>query len=135
MEILLTATKVLILYFLLMFISTNLIGLILRGIIPSYVYIDGERYLTEDITTIRSKIVTLLFISATIIYFYLLQKYFRLGVPLAAGLFMLTRIPDLLFEMKTGEKINRYNMPKRKIDFIFNIISWAIIPLLWYSLS
>ena len=133
MAILLTAIKVLVAYFALMFISTNLLGIVLRGLITSYATINGKRYIVEDITTTRSKITTIIFLLATFAYFYLLYKYFQIGIPIAAGLFMLTRVPDLLFEMRTGIKPTMNNLPKRRFDVILKIIDWALIPLLWFS--
>jgi hypothetical protein len=54
---------------------------------------------------------------------------------MTAGLIlMFSRLPDLLFEMKNGVKINATNMPKKTIDVVLNILSLLALPLIWYSL-
>ena len=47
---------------------------------------------------------------------------------------MLTRLPDLLFEMKTGKKLTYANMSKGPIDHFCTVLSWAALPLIFYSL-
>ena len=77
---------------------------------------------------------TILFSIVSVAYFYALYHYWNIGIMTAGLLLMFTRLPDLLFEMKTGEKINSTNMPKKPIDVMLNILSWLALPLIWYSL-
>lgn len=130
----LSIVKTIIGYFAFMFIGTNLLGMIMRGILPSYYKEDGKLFLIEDISSSKSIVMTLLFLAIAIAYLYLLYHFWNIGIFLAGLIMMLTNLPDLLFEMRTGEKINFKNMPKKPINNICSLLSWLSLPLIWYSL-
>lgn len=122
-------------YFILMFVGTNLLGIVVRGIRPTLKKdSDGNLVSTVDTTSTGSIIMTILFSIISVAYFYSLYHYWNIGIMTAGLLLMFTRLPDLLFEMKTGEKINSTNMPKKPFDVLLNILSWLALPLNWYSL-
>lgn len=122
-------------YFILMFVGTNLLGLVVRGIIPSYRKDnEGNIILIQDITSVKSIIITIVFFIITVLYFYALYHYWNIGIVIAGAIMMFTRLPDLLFEIKTGEKINYKNIIKKPIDIFCTLLSWAALPLIWYSL-
>lgn len=118
-----------------MFVGTNLLGMIVRGIRPTNVK-DSEGNLTpiENISSNTSIVMTIIFIAISFLYFFALFHYWNIGILSAGLILMFTRLPDLLFEMKTGSKINSKNIPKRPIDILCNILSWLALPLVWYSL-
>ena len=118
-----------------MLIGTNLLGIIVRGVVTSYKKDEHGNYqIVEDITSSTSIIMTIVSSLVSILYFYALYHYWNFGVVIAALMLMFSRIPDLLFEMRTGEKINFKNMPKKPIDFFSTAVSWLALPVLWYSL-
>lgn len=122
-------------YFILMIIGTNLLGIVARGIRPTLKKdSDGNLVSIEDTSSPSSIIMTILFSIISIAYFYALYRYWNIGIMAAGLILMFTRLPDLLFEMKTGEKINSANMPKKPVDVLLNILSWLALPLIWYSL-
>lgn len=135
METFFCILKAIIGYFLLMFVGTNLLGMIVRGIRPTNVK-DSEGNLTpiENISSNTSIVMTIIFIAISFLYFFALFHYWNIGILSAGLILMFTRLPDLLFEMKTGSKINSKNIPKRPIDILCNILSWLALPLVWYSL-
>lgn len=135
MDILLCIIKSIIGYFILMLVGTNLLGMVVRGLKPSNVRdTNGDLIEIEDISSNRSIIMTIIFSIIAILYLFALYYYWNIGI-LAAGLIlMVSRLPDLLFEMKTGNKLNLKNIPKRPIDIILSILSWLALPLIWYSL-
>ena len=57
---------------------------------------------------------TILFSAISIAYFFALYHYWNIGIMTAGLILMFTRLPDLLFEIKNGVKINATNMPKKK---------------------
>ncbi len=134
MPILISLFKAIIGYLILMFVGTNLIGIIVRGFIqPNSTDDLGNELISEDISEPKSVIITIFFCIISIFYLYALYHFWNIGVVIAAIMLMLSRLPDLLFEIKTGQKITLKNMPKRPIDIFCNIISWVAFPLLWYS--
>jgi len=136
MDIFISIIKAIIGYVIIIFAGTNLIGIIVRGIIPSYKKDEtGNLTLVEDLTSVRSIIITVFSFLLCIAYFYALYHYWNIGVVIAAVIVMFSRLPDLLFEMKTSEKINFRNMPIRPIDVICNVLFWVALPLIWYSLT
>ena len=135
MDIFICIVKSIIGYFVLMLIGTNLLGIVVRGLKPTHVR-DSDGYLLEieNISSNKSIIMTIIFSIITVVYLYALYHYWNIGI-LAAGLIlMVSRLPDLLFEMKTGNKLNLKNMPKRPVDILLSIVSWIALPLIWYSL-
>ena len=121
-------------YFFLMFISTNLIGVVLRGLIKPKTNPEQLHFvMKEDISSDRSVAVTVIFITLSILYLFFLYAW-NIGVGVVGTILMITRIPDAIFEIKTGQKINLKNMRKKPMDVILNIFSWLSLPLLWYSL-
>ena len=122
-------------YFILMFVGTNLLGIVVRGLRPTFKK-DGDGNLVSivDTSSSGSVIMTILFSAISIAYFFALYHYWNIGIMTAGLILMFTILPDLLFEMKNGVKINATNMPKKTIDVVLNIFSWLALPLIWYSL-
>lgn len=122
-------------YIILMLISTNLLGLIVRGFVYSPKS-ENDKYNFESILyPKRTKIATSIFFCLVAGgYFYGLYYYWNIGVVAAAAILMIARIPDLLFEIKTGKKITFKAIPKNAIDVICTLLFWLALPLLWYSL-
>lgn len=94
--------KTIIAYFILLFVGTNLLGIFVRGLLVS-----GKMDSIENPE---------------------LQKMFKRdvranhfvtlsGLVLAAAMLMFSGIPDLIFEIRTGEKINLKNISKKPIDY------------------
>jgi len=134
MEIFLCLIKTIVAYLVFMIVGTNLLGMVMRGLIQSYRKNDvGDLTLIEDITSSKSIITTVFFLLVSSLYFIALYHYWNIGIVTAAAIVMLARLPDLLLEMKTGEKLTSKNMTKRPIDVFLTILSWAALPLIWYS--
>ncbi len=135
MDTFLCIIKAIVGYFILMFIGTNLLGMVVRGFLPSYKK-DSEGNLNTivDTSSTSSVVMTIIFIVISIFYLFALYHFWNIGILIAGLILMYARLPDLLFEMRTGEKLNLSNMPTRPIDVLFNILSWLVLPLIWYSL-
>lgn len=135
MDIFLCIVKSIIGYFILMFVGTNLLGLVVRGLKPIYVRDNEDNLLEfENTSSSRSIIMTIVFSIIILAYLYALYHFWNIGILAAGIILMVSRLPDLLFEMKTGIKLDLKNMPKRPIDIILSILSWLALPLIWYSL-
>lgn len=122
-------------YFILLLVSTNLLGMIVRGIrqTPTKEN-EGDFTSTKNLSSNSNITMTIVISLISILYFYVLYHYWNVGILAAGIILMFTRLPDLLFEMRTGERINSRNIPKRPIDILCSVLSWLTIPLIWYSL-
>lgn len=98
-----------------MLVGTNLVGFIMRGLVwtpppteiepdsPAYELITGE---AKRISTANTAL-TIIGIVVTAAYFSLLFYFWNVLLAIAAGLVMVARIPDLLWEIRTGRKATR----------------------------
>ena len=136
----------------LMYISVNLIGFFVRGLIvnPDLDLLRlkeegyGDEFIEKSLAMEYKKnepaakrsniIMTTIALVLILIYFYLLSLFWNIGVTSIAGIFMLTRLPDLIWEIKNGKKITLKNMPKNTLDYLTTSIDWLALPALFYFL-
>jgi len=127
-------------YALLMFLSTNLLGLFVRGffISPELEKLkkDSHEFIKQEIEKYEHarnwvNFITLILI---IVYLYLLFYFWNIGVMTVGILLMIARFPDLLWEIRTGRKITLDSIPRNKLNFIITSIYWIGFPLLYYFL-
>jgi hypothetical protein len=126
-----------------MYVSVNLLGLFVRGLFSNpeldKLKSDGPEFIKTEVKNYhraskRANIVALILIIA---YLYLLFYFWSLGVVLVAILFMAGRLPDLLWEIKHGKKINMESvkeMPRNATFYITVLLDFVAIPVLWYFL-
>lgn len=134
MNILISILKTIIAYLILLFVGTNLLGIVFRGLLPTHRKdSDGNLVVLINPANTRSTIITVIFTLISVLYLYALYHFWNVGIMLSGLIIMLTRIPDLLFEMKTGERIKLKNIPKQPIDIFCTILSWFALPLIWCS--
>jgi hypothetical protein len=77
---------------------------------------------------------TLLGIIAIAAYLFGLFYVWNLLLAIAAAIPMASRIPDLIWEIRTGKKVTTRTGPKGPLAILTTIADWATIPLIWYSL-
>jgi hypothetical protein len=131
----------------LVLIGINLAGFIIRGLAwaaptPEDVF-DGlapDDYVDKIIkdATRRMRItnafVNLLTWAASAGYLFALYRYWGVGLALAGALLVLTRVPGLLWELRTGRKLSSENTPTGPLPTIATVVMFATLPLIWYSL-
>jgi hypothetical protein len=128
MQLILSFIYTVICYFVLMLISTNLIGIILEGLFHS---VAKNKIILNNSRLNKTLLFTFLF---ALLYLLLLYYYWNLGLMISATILMICRIPDKIIEIKTGEKTTYSNMQKKPIDYFTTILMWLVIPLIWYSI-
>lgn len=136
MAIVLAAVKALVAWFVLMFIGTNLIGMAVGGLAhPIHGSTSDEAFLSREIAKGRTRayVSSLFFCVLVVVYLVVVWRYLSPGAALAAAMLMLTRIPDVLQEMRTGERITATNMRKNGIDYVTTVLMWLALPVLWFS--
>ncbi len=139
--------KTFIAWVILIFIGINLAGFIMRGLVwaaPSpedvcdgLVPTDRVQKIIEDETRrmrIGNVLLNLLTWAAAAGYLFALYRYGGIGLAVAGALLILTRVPDLLWEFRTGKKATSQNMPPGPVPIIAIILMFATLPLIWYSL-
>ena len=121
-------------------IGTNLVGMVVRGLIPNP---EMDALESEAHPIIRDAIgkykranlgCTLFSALLVALYLYLLVRFWNLGVLAAATMLMLSRLPDLSWELRTGQKVTRRTAPKGGRDVFATVMMWAALPLLWFAL-
>lgn len=127
-------------YFVLMLLSINLIGFLVRGFFTdpelAKLKTSGSEFVKQEIEKSqcvdkRINIVALLLIIG---YLYLVFHFWNIGVVIIAVVLMTGRLPDLLWEIKSGKKTTTSAMPKNALYFIATFLNWACFPALYYFL-
>jgi len=136
-----------------MWLSTNLLGLFVRGLFPN-LKVDkikteinnlvetDQRYqpLKKEVERYEkaNKLANFLYFLIIIGYLYATYHFFNIGVTAVAILFMIVRLQDLLWEIKTGQRLNRIaafaSIPKNAWYYITSLLSWIALPALYYFL-
>jgi hypothetical protein len=126
----------------LMLVGSNLIGFIVRGLLWAPPPIDlppdspAHEFLSSESNRMSAGNVVITLISIIIAGAYLFGLFYFWDALLtvAAGLLMASRLPDLLWEIRTGKKVTKHSRPKGAIYTFTTIILWAALPLIWYAL-
>jgi hypothetical protein len=125
-------------WFVLMLVGTNLVGFVVRGLDeqPIAAAADTPVFLQKEIAKANrtSTGMTLFFALLTALYLYLLFRFWSLGVVAAAAMLMLSRLPDLLWELRNGRKITPGDAPRGVIAVLSTVMMWGAFPVLWLAL-
>jgi hypothetical protein len=134
------ALKALVGWAILMFVGTNLVGFFVRGLVQ-------QRHVKETAKRVQefaarelqgslrvNSVLNVLSGVVCIVYPYLLFRWWGWSVAIAGLILMLVRLPDLFFELRTGQKHKAANMPKRPIDIFATILRWLTLPLVWWGI-
>ncbi len=132
--------KTIVAWFIIMLISVNLLGYVVRGLLWSPTSMEEEvaKIVFKDMpnrepmTPTFNFVITLVAIVFTGAFFLILYHFWNIGLVAAAGLIMLSRLPDLLWEIKNGVKVTRTIGPK--LGYLFALEFLLSFPLIWYSL-
>jgi len=132
--------KALVGWLILMFVGTNLVGFFVRGLVQ-------QKQLKETVKQVQeiaahelrrnirvNSVLNFLSGVVCIVYVYLLFRWWGWSVATAGLILMLVRLPDLFFELRTGQKRKAANMPKRPIDIFATILMWLTLPLVWWGI-
>lgn len=109
---------------LLFIISATLIGSCVRGYLQprTYTNIGNHKSFFYKISTTTGFIYSTIATVITIIILYLIIIHINIYVFLGVLFSMISRIKDLLSEIRTGLKTSKNNMTKKPIDLFLNIV-------------
>jgi len=129
--------KALLGWLILMLIGTNVLGMIVRSLTQSVKKPEIDEPILQDMVYKYQRgwnFMRLISVLIGVIYFYILFHFWNIGVVISAALIMFGRLPDLLKEIKTGEKFKFGSMQKNPWDIYTLIMFLIALPVLWYSL-
>jgi len=129
-------------YFVLMCITTNLTGMVVRGFFCQDT--DFEDFLKKgkprpyanmkiSMGGRVDKGTTILFFIITVLFLYLLYRYLNIWAVVAALLLTFSRIPELLWEIRNGRKVTANDRPKGRFYLITDIMMLIIPLIFWWS--
>lgn len=130
-------------YLVLMYLSINLLGLLVRGFFtnPELAKLkkEGSDFVKQQIEKSEGADKWLNIIAFLLIvgYLYATFHFWNIGVTAVALVLMLVRLPDLIWEIKHGKKITvnvAKQMRKNALYFITTFITFAALPALYYFL-
>lgn len=133
--------KAILTWVILLIVGTNLVGFVARGVFWSSPPVDAPTNRVREVLAQESRrmhatnvAMTLLFLVLTVAYFFALYHFWNIGLAVSAGLVMVSRLPDLLWEIRTGKKVSKASMPKGTAYIVATVLMWLALPLTWYSL-
>lgn len=130
-------------FFVLMYLSVNLLGLLVRGLFSNpeleKLKLEGHEFIKNEIEKSQhvDRWINLIALILLITFLYLLVHFWNTGVMLVAIMIMAGRFPDLLWEIKNGKKMTYANtklLPKNALYFITAFLPWLGLPVLYYFL-
>lgn len=126
-------------WFVLAFIGKNLIGFIVRNLftdpVMEKVAHDYPDFFKQEATKFYRAGFMISFVSAilVVVFFYLLLHFLHPGFAVAVAMLMVGGIPDLVWEIRHGQKFDRKNPPKGVIYFISGLLLWGALPVLFWA--
>ncbi|MEW6617055.1 MAG: hypothetical protein AB1333_01390 [Patescibacteria group bacterium] len=132
-------------YFVLVYLSVNLLGLLVRGLFSdpelNKIKSEGDEFIKNQIKESQRANRRANFFSLTLIvvYLYLLFHFWNIGVMAVALVIMILRIPDLLWEIKNYNGKLSYTkagllLPKSTLSTIIGLSFLLELPVLYYFL-
>jgi len=127
-------------FFILMYLSINLLGLYVRGVFPNT---ELDKLAKESSDFVKKEAIkaqraekwtTYIALILLITYLYLLFHFWNVGVMASALIIMAGRFPGLIWDIEHGRRTEPRLMKKNAVYYISAILPWLAFPVLYYSL-
>jgi hypothetical protein len=124
------------------FVTINLLGLVVRGWFYAPPAIDAPPGPAADLIARETNkmrfggfVFALIATGALGLFLWWLNRHWNSWMAAAAVVVIVGRSPDLLWEIRTGQRVTRANAPKGLVyrGSVFVVI--LAMPLVWYSLK
>jgi hypothetical protein len=119
-------------------VGNNLVGLILRGLLWSPPIVDAPtdrvaEILNHETKRLRSAniVMTVVPLLLTALLLFSAYHYWNIGLAVSVAT---SRVPDQIWQIRTGLKRTRHDKPEWWIQRVGDILFWVSLPLIWYSL-
>ncbi len=103
-------------------LSTNLIGFLVRG------------FRAPVRGSAANPFINLIAAVTICAYLFALYHYWNIVLALAGAIAMVSRLPGLVWEIRTGRKLTRHDKPNGFIHLIDVPLILLNLPLTWYAL-
>lgn len=125
-----------------MYVATNLVGMIVRGFFRNTNLEemkqnkDTHDFIKKEIAKDNKadNVTTVIFIIITIAFIYIVYQYTNYWVLTGVLLMMLSRVPDLVWEIKTGKKVTRNDGPTGGTYSLTDITMLIAFPVVWWGI-
>lgn len=127
-------------FFILVVLSTTLLGLFVRSLFSNpeldRLKQDGHEFIMQEIKKSEraNEWINVTALILIVAYFYLLFHFWNIGVVAAAVVLMAGRLPDLLWEIKHGKRVDIKLMKRDTLYYITSFLPWVALPILFLSL-
>ncbi len=128
MDLLITTVISIVGYIILLLITTNLTGTVVRG------FLSNRRLQEPGISDATNTIVTFLFAIIGLLFLIALFYFLNIWAPIAALMLMISRVPDLMWEVRTGRKVSTKETPKGTLNIVTLILTWVSPIVFWWSI-
>ena len=138
-QLLVVSVLALIGWFILMFLTTNLLGLFVRGLFTDSeidkLGREGPDFLKEEVKKGKraDMVLNVIALVSIVGFFYLLFHFLNMYALLAALMLLAGRLPDLIWEIKHGKKIDVSTMTKNATFYLTSLLDWVSFPVFWYA--
>ena len=140
MVIVIGIIKTIVAWLIMKLIGIKLLGYVVRGLLWSPTSMEEEvaKIVFKDMpnrepmTPTFNFVMTLVAFVFTVAWFFALYHFWNIGLAAAAGIIMLSRLPDLLWEIKHGVKVTKNTGPSS--GYLFGLVTLLSYALIWYSL-
>ena len=123
-------------WFMLLLVSTNLVGFLVRGFVQNpklEEFISNNDLIARELKK-SERMTNLIAISLIAISIGAIYYFWNIGVVIATLMLMISRLPDLIWEIRHGQKFQSSDMGRPKFAPLATLLSWASLPVLWYAL-
>lgn len=127
-------------YFILMYVSVNLLGFLVRGLFTNpeleRLKHEGHEFIKNEVKKSQraDKWINIIALVAIIVYFYALFHFWNIGVVVVAIVIMAGRLPDLIWDIRHGRKTDPKLMQKNFLYYVSAFLPWIGLPILYFSL-
>ena len=132
--------KTIVAWLILAIVGTNIIGFIVRGLVWSPPSTDQGDEVVQEILLQESRRMgavnaglTLVSILVVVPFLFSLYHFWNIWLAVAGGILMASRVPDLVWEIRSGRSVTVTDAPKSLLHLIATIGMWGSLFVIWYS--
>jgi hypothetical protein len=122
-------------WFAIMFISTNLIGLLMRGVAnPEFDEIESYHEIIAKDYRKHNNIGNIIAMVLIGIFFCILYYFWNIYLVISAFMLMLSRAPVVSSEIKAKHVFRLDIVQNPILSALWSLLSWGSLPVVWFSL-